>query len=61
MAKKFLETSLAINKCFFADNTIENITLRAPSDNTIYLDCLGDDKSTLTSLFGPSSNVEFPA
>jgi len=61
MVKQFLESSLAMNPCISADNTTGYITLRAPSDNTIYLDCLGDDKSTLTSLFGPSSNEEFPA
>jgi hypothetical protein len=54
MAKKFIEGSLAINR-------IGYITLRAPSDNTTYLDCFGDDKSISTSLFGPSSNEEFPA
>jgi hypothetical protein len=37
------------------------ITRREPSDNSMYLAGLGDDKSTSTSLFGPNSNEETPA
>lgn len=38
-----------------------DVTRREPSDNKMYLDGLGDDKSTSTSLFGPNSNEETPA